>query len=144
MAIQVVLTNRSQETGNLTSVGSDDKVRVSRSVYQGLRSLAKNKTISDDYTNGKLPIELVDLYEKFNQINSGETIDIEIHKLDEYLGSLGISQDYEYTKDTLYIEPWVEYTDQLPSRNVVDDSTGTVNNIIDRATGYNVIHNTEI
>jgi len=143
MAITVRLGNRSQETSKLASIGEDAEVKVSRIVYQGLRSLVQNKHILDDYNNGLIPKELVALYEDFNKMLNGETVDVEIQKLDEYLGSLGIDQDYAYLKDTIYVEPWIEYIDQLPSRNVVDDSTGIVNNVIDRTTGYNVIHNTE-
>ena len=143
MAITVRLGNRSQETSKLASIGEDTSVKVSRIVYQGLRSLVQNKHILDDYNNGLIPKELVALYEDFSKINNGETVDIEIQKLDEYLGSLGVNQDYVYFKDTIYIEPWISASSQFFSRNVIDDSTGTTNNVIDRNTGYNVIHNTE-
>ncbi len=143
MAVRVVLTNRSQETGNLSKIGTDGSVRVNRIVYQGLRSLAKNKTISADYTAGLIPRELVELYEEFSKINDGDSSNTEMVKLSEYLGLLGIEQEYEYKKDRIGVAPWIEYTDQLSTRNVVAGNLTPPDNVIDRATGYNVIHNTE-
>ncbi len=143
MAVKVVLTNRSQETNSLTSSGQDGKIRVNRIVYQGLRSLAKNKTILEDYDNNKIPKELMELYDKFTTLTNGGTVDIETQALDEYLGSLGVDQTYEYVKDIIDIDAWMDVGAQALFRNVVDDSTGSTNNVIERTTGYNVIHNTE-
>ncbi len=147
MAVKVVLTNRSQEVGNLTSSGQDTKVRISRIVYQGLRSLAKNKIILDDYDNGKLPKELMDLYDKFAALTNGTNTEIEIETLDEYLGGLGKIQEYHYKKDIISIPPWIDVKEPSEYRNVIThltDINGNEQNVIASISGqdYNIIHRT--
>ena len=138
MAIKVVLNNSSQQTSGFGIVGQDTGFRMDREIYQDLMSLAKNKNILADYEAGKLSKRSVELYEQFDRIYRGLDVDNAISEIDNYLGALGISENYFYSKDCVDIPAWFSYTDQAPTRNVINQ-TG---NIIDRNTGYNVIHNT--
>ena len=67
----------------------------------------------------------------------------EIRLMDVYLGNLGDTVEYPFKDDTYDIEPWITVESQYPTRNVVAHGNFTIpDNVIDRVTGYNVIHNT--
>jgi hypothetical protein len=148
MAVRVVLTNKAQPEEGLSKLKSnvsiDETVLMSREVYQYLRSLAKNKVLVDTETSGKLPVELVDLFDEFTKIQYGEEVSAAVKKMDEYLGHLGLTEDYYYTKDIIDIDPWIHYTEQEPIRNVVYDDNGLVYNVtyVDKGITYNVVHDT--
>lgn len=142
MSLKITLKNKSQETEELGKEKSN-VLTFSRSIYQRLRSLAANKHILIDYQTDLLPKEFEDFCDKLN------TDDPDIHKADEYLGSLGITEDYYYSKDRINIEPWLTHTAQDSQRNIVvrefkQKPYGNINNIIDRASGLNVVHNTTL
>ncbi len=123
---------------SMESKGTDDII-LDRVVYRKISSLTDNRTLLDPIgPDSKFDRFLLDM----NKIHRGETVDPALLYLDKYLGNLGETIEYPFRDDTYYVEPWIEDEEQFLYRNVVDDSTGTVNNIIDRATGDNVIHNT--
>jgi len=148
MAVKITLTNPSVPKDFLTSTKEDHTSRMSRSIYQHLGSLAKNKKILEDYQNNTIPLELRTLFDKFAELsdlvntdaNARATFDQEILNLDEYLGSLGMGTEYIYDKDRVDIEAWVDVNTQDISRLVVDRATGS--SLIDRATGAVIMHDT--
>lgn len=151
MAIKVTLTNKSQQTKTTGTTGQDGNVRFNRLVYQRLRSLIQNKTILADYEAGNLPAELVELFDEFDKISFNKTtkddpVDVSEKAaiIDEYLSSLGLDDDYFYSKDRLDILPWIDLETQAPYRNVITDiATVDYNIIVDiDGTDYNVIHDT--
>ena len=146
MGIKVVLTNKSQQTRELTNnstiLGND--IHMSRFVYQYFRSLAKGKTISYDYQNRLIPKEMVSVLDKLSDLHEGIEVEDNIHKLDEYLGSLGVDEEYFFSKDVIQIEDWSKYIDQNPTRNVLDDLNSIEQNVIANIDGtdYNVSYET--
>lgn len=127
MAIKVKLGNSSSVTGPNTSVSVDNRLKFPRIVYQRLGSLANNKTLLEDYNNGTLPEDLVDILEKLNVYHnekyyiSTTTTDDSIKLLDEYLGSLGNTETYPYEKDSVNIGEWIDIEAQ-PTYRVLHDS----------------------
>ena len=144
MAVKVILGNKSQETRalgiNTTPEVDTSTIIMSRSIYQNLRSLTKNKNIKQDWLDGKIPLELQELYDKLSTLSSNDprSKDLSIVALDQYLGGLGVTTSYPYMKDRISIKPWVAYEDQEETRSVID----TQGSIIDRATGHSVVHKT--
>jgi hypothetical protein len=147
MSIKVSLTNKSQQTDFSGKVGQDSSIRFNRLIYQTLSSLVQNKHIVENYD--KLPQEIQELFREFDLLildpNSTqvkqETLDI-----DRYLGSLGITETYFYSKDIKDIPPWIEVISQTLYRNIVTQQSGVIYNVITEIDGinYNVIHNTQI
>ncbi|RLA71152.1 MAG: hypothetical protein DRG30_08715 [Epsilonproteobacteria bacterium] len=135
MAVQVRLGNKSQPVENLGGIGvNSSDTLVSRMLYQHLGSLVNNKQLKQNYYAGKIPTELVDLYDKFSA--SVRTADI--IAIDKYLSTLGITEEYFYSKDTHDIEPWIITPGKIHERNVVDGTYNIVH--LDGLTTYNVIH----
>ncbi len=144
MAVRVTLTNKSQQTKSLAEKTSTNSLHMSRTVYQQLRSLAKNKHISDSYNNGLLPEEFVSMLDEFNKLSSGESVGEDTQELNKYLGELGIAEIYPFTKDMISIPEWVTPNSQDVARNVITSQTGTDYNVVTDIGGtiYNVVHET--
>ena len=126
MAIKVTLRNPSQITSKVVS-SATGKLILNRSIYQRLGSLTNNKTILDDYNNGRLPEEFVRFLDRMDTISDDTIIsDPEILLLDEYLGSLGVTVEYFYSKDTVDIPQWIaDFGTQTEYRILVDESDNT-------------------
>jgi len=138
MAYKVTLKNPSKTTGKdpgLKNEASIDKpeVYMSRMTYQLLGSLFKNKTIFKDYNDGKLTKEYVRILDDLNDLhNSIYYPDLvvkeptnETRALDEYLGSLGIDEEYPYSKDRVNIEQWLDDSLATPMRVIFDEDDDT-------------------
>jgi len=132
--IHVKLTNPSKITKKDTTLDSDSNVVLARSIYQNLGSLIKNTTILDDYNNDRLPQEykrfldeMNDLFIKLNYPELGKDIVVKegIAETDEYLGDLGVIQEYFYSKDAVDIPAWVTTDSQSEYRILVDESDNT-------------------
>jgi len=133
--IKVKLANPSKISKSDTTLTTDDQsVVVSRSIYQNLGSLLKNKTLTDSYENGPIPDEykkfldqMDDLFLKLNYpaLAVDIVVDPAIEEVDEYLGELGILQDYFYEKDTVNIPQWLDTLDIEPVRVLYDESDNT-------------------
>ena len=117
MAVKVTLTNKAQVTSPQYSKQDTTAIHMSRAVYQTLGSRTLNKTIIDKYDNEQLTKEytdtlndLNDLFLKKNYPTLAANIVVKegIVEIDEYLGSLGVSQDYPYAKDIINIPAWLD------------------------------------
>jgi len=143
MAIKVTLGNASQITDRLTvDIGVQDHIKMSRGIYQYLRSLKNAREIIKDVDEEKVTKELIELLTIFNDKQDGEIIEEGFEELDEYLGSLDKTVDYYYTKDVVDVIPWIEAIYQAPTRNVVYDNNGITENVVyrDGSNVYNVAH----
>jgi hypothetical protein len=141
MAVRVVLTNKSQPEEGLskfkTQPSIDETILMSREVYQYLRSRAKGKTLS----LSNVPTELALLFDEFTKIQRGLPVSAEIRKLDEYLGTLGLTEEYYYVKDIIDIDQWLDVKAQDPIRNVASDGLNVI--YTDKlGITYNVVHST--
>ena len=104
---------------------------MERIFYQKLGSLVSNKKLDILYAENKLPLEyrrfldeMNELYLKKNYPILGADIVVKpgIEELDKYLGSLGLTEDYPYSKDTIDIPAWLEI-DTVPEYRVLIDTT---------------------
>jgi len=136
MAVKVVLTNASRVTKRLPEQESDlnEDIRINRNTYQQLGSLAQNKTLVTLYNEGKLAAEYIRLLDELNdlyivknypELASEITLADYIEELDEYLGSLGVSIEYEYEKDKVNISPWLAVDRRTPTRVLTDETDNT-------------------
>ena len=147
MAAKIILTNKAQQIGEVSN--SDivsSALYLNRLVYQELRSLAKNKNIVDRVNAKNMPNELMTLFNSFDTLLKNGTADESVKILDGYLGSLGVTTEYIYTKDIINIPSWIEVDTQDPYRNVIHkDNSGVVYNVIhnDESEDFNVVHRTE-
>ena len=142
MAVKIILSNASQVTSREPTLDEDNNVKFSRMFYQHLGSLVKNKTLLDDYNSGKLAPEYVrflndmnDLFLKRNYPLLATDIVLEeaVTATDEYLGDLGITQDYHYSKDAVNIPAWIDSYRQSEYRILMDTSDNTY--LVDPADG---------
>jgi len=132
--VKVVLGNPAQITRRSPQLRGVDSISMSRSIYQKLGSLVKNKTLVDDYNNGNLPSEYIRIVDELNNlflkknypgIHGGLEIEEGIEELDEYLGSLGNTQVYSYSKDFVNIAPWIDPEVATAVRILTDESDNT-------------------
>ncbi len=135
MPIKVTLHNSSKITKRTPNDRDDTGIGISRHTYQKLGSLIQNKELEQAYTDGTLPGEYVrllddlnDLYLKVNYPDLYPDLVIKegIIALDEYLGNLGITQEYSYSKDTVNIPPWLSVDNKSGIRWLSDLSDDTI------------------
>ena len=134
MAIKVTLTNPSRVTKDLSSIRSDSTLGISRHLYQLLGSLVGGRILSTAYNDGTLPKEYIKLLDDLNilhlvknypELSEGLIVPEGIAELDEYLGSLGVSEDYSYSLDTVNIPAWLDVGSQSEYRVLMDTSDNT-------------------
>ncbi len=134
MPIKVTLSGSGKVTKRTPNV-EDGVLGMSRHTYQMLGSLVQNRGLTDLYNNGELPKEymrtlddLNDLFLKANypELHGDLEIKSGIMELDEYLGSLGLSEVYPYSKDIVNIPAWVSIEDRSEYRYLIDTSDDTV------------------
>jgi len=141
MAIKVVLSNPSQITSRTPDTQIMGTTKMSRATYQYLGSLIQNKglierdingnIVGGTYTDMDLPLEYIRVLDELNDLFLktnyplfyGDLVIAEgTIELDEYLGSLGITEDYPYSKDAVNIPVWLSATESSPERQLVDYS----------------------
>jgi len=145
MAITVRLTNKSQITRPETDIASDDSLLFSRAIYQILGSLIRNREMATkDVDTGvitidwdKLPPAYAEFAEEMDRlwkhtfypelvIAQGIPAPLPSTVLaNEYLGDLGITTTYAYSKDIVNIPSWIDITEQSEYRVLIDDSDNT-------------------
>ncbi len=134
MAVLVRLTNPSQVLNRSPKPNVAGSIHMSRDIYQKLGSLVKNKTLVAQYDSGSLTNEysrvldeLNNLFLKMNypKLHGNLVIADGIVELDEYLGSLGIDDNYRYSKDFVNIPQWMESEDPAEMRVLFDFSDDT-------------------
>ena len=142
MPIKVRLSNAARVTKREPTATST--TNISRLTYQNLGSLIKNRRLIERDINGNiigglfidgdLPGEYIRLLDELNNLYlsrnypllHGQLVIADgIVELDEYLGTLGVGEDYPYSKDAVNIPAWVTATDRAPVRVLaVFDSNG--------------------
>jgi len=138
MAIKVRLTNKSQGTkpgvDSFTGSKLDDNILLDRNIYQRLSSLTKNKNILAEYNAGTLPPAYVEFLDRMDTLlialNSNEPntqiADSDILIINAYLGSLGETEQYAYSKDWVQVKDWIAIgIPQTEYRVLVDESDNT-------------------
>ena len=105
----------------------DNEVGLDRTVYANISSLTDNKSIvtpdDDDTPYHRWLLAM-------NEYQDTGIITPELQRLDEYLGELGVTEDYQYNDDTYNIEAWIAPIQQEPTRNVVYGTETNKQNVI--------------
>lgn len=145
MAITVRLTNKSQVTRPEASEASDGTILFSRAIYQILGSLIGNREMvtTDEVTKvktihwEKLPREYAEFADDMNNLwqhtfypelavlNEVPLPSDSIVKANEYLGDLGMVDEYRYAKDFVDIPAWVGIVSRDEYRILMDESDNT-------------------
>jgi len=128
MAVKITLTNSSRATKKQPSYSSEVTtgnipIHFSREFYQRLGSLTLNKTLKADYEAGLLPKEYTRFLDEISQL--GTASNSAMVELDQYLGSLGMTEEYPYSKDSLNIPAWIPAS-FLPDQRVLMTTTNQV------------------
>ena len=123
----------------------NSEVGLDRTVYASISNITDNKIIvTPEDKSSSYNRWLLDM----NKFTDTGVISPELDELDTYLGTLGVTEDYPYSDDTYGIKPWLVVEEQEPFRNILhatrDNNHNVISsiNIIDRATGSNLIHDT--
>ena len=143
-------SDKSSQSGTLADIDTGSLI-VPRFIYSKLSSLTDAKNLSkakvmleaNEYDFFMMEMETLNATgEDFNGISA----------IDEYLGGLGVIEEYPFLKDVYNVEPWVTTLTQVEFRNVANTYTYidnevevvVVDNIVAEIDGitYNVIHNT--
>ena len=115
----------------------DTELGIERAVYRKLSSLTDNKVIQN-------PQGPDSEYERFllhmNDIEDNIPVSESMDKFDEYLGTLGVTDEYPFLDDVYGVEPWIDVPTQDETRNVVDKETNIIHTV--GTTTYNVVHRT--
>ena len=147
MAVTIRLTNKSQVTKELSEIATqpDNELLFGRELYQTLGSLLKNKDVATrDVDTGAVTINWEKVTEEFASFaedvnnlwlhtyypelaiaNNIPTPTPQIILVDEYLGNLGVSQEYNYIKDFINVTPWLDITKQSEYRVLIDEDDNT-------------------
>ena len=114
-----------------------NELGVERAVYRKLSSLTDNKVIQE-------PLGPDSEYERFllhmNDIHNSIPVELPLDVFDEYLGKLGVTEEYPFKDDVYDSDPWLDLGIQDLTRNVVSVGTNIVYTI--SGTTYNVVHRT--
>ena len=118
--------------------GDSSDFGLDRVIYKKLSSLTDNKSLTaptgPDTEYDRFLIEM-------EKIHSGLEVTEAMTLLDNYLGTLGVTEEYPFSDDTYSSSEWISLGEQEAYRNVV--STATDNIIVDvLGVDYNIIHRT--
>lgn len=148
MAVFVKLTNSSSTFARIEAdTPIEDKLKLSRVLYQHLGSLVKNRELTQDITNPNEFNRLLNLLNEYAETITDPTFqenDTVISEIDEYLGSLGVTEDYPYAKDAQSIPLWVDSTSQEPTRDLYVYVDGIATEAITDSTGEQLVHVTGV
>lgn len=131
MAIKVTLSSNT----TTPTLQEDNSLKLSRTTYRFLGSLVRNKTIYQTYTDRALPPEVLHVldeldklhkYKNYNEEYTGEVPDEAVIKLDEYLGSLGVDEEYPYSEDIQDIPLWLDIFVTSDIRELMQLTTGDI------------------
>ena len=139
MAYSIVLSNPSHNT-DITpkSLSADDNenIKLDRVIYQYLGSLIKNKNLMNLYDANKIPLEYRKFLDEMNDLFMAKEysefgydindVKKEIIMLDQWLGALGQTEEYSYSKDWINVKDWIDSSfENEPIRVLVDMSDNT-------------------
>jgi hypothetical protein len=109
-----------------------DELLIDRLVYKKLSSLTDNKVLetpvsaSDDFKRWLLDMNNLHLHKYYPSLTSGTPIPTpDIVALDEYLGTLGVTDEYPFKDDSYSVEPWIEIEQILQDRVLLDTDDNT-------------------
>lgn len=139
--ISTVLRNESNVTDTTLHRTGDPitgkgTLYMSRLLYQRLGSKRACMEISRDYAADRLPPEFMKILKELDAIDEpGAIANPLAADLDEYLGSLGITDTYSYSKDFFDTPPWLFVDKQSEYRLLDDPDDNTILADIDPITG---------
>jgi len=133
---RVILGNSSRNTKS-GDIVVKDSIRISREIYQKLGSFVKNKQLSTEYTLGSVTGSYKEFLDNMDNLFLGKPCIDGTKEIDEYLGSLGVTHEYPYNKDTLSINAWIDIETRSPYRYLIDTKG---NYLIDSSDNSILIH----
>ena len=134
-------SDKSSQSNTLADVDTGDLI-VPRFIYSRLSNFSDAKVISKPAImseNNEYSFFLMELEEFY--ATGVDTNNIAL--IDEYLGNLGVSEEYPFLRDAYTVEPWVTIYAQEESRNVAALGEDIIYNVVVNVDGvkHNVIHN---
>ncbi len=107
-----------------------DELLLDRLIYRKIGSLTDNKGIvtpaSKDSDFHRWLLDMNDLHNyKYYPLIATTQPTPDLTALDEYLGTLGVTEIYPFTEDTYKVKPWLTIEDQSTYRVLMDTSDNT-------------------
>lgn len=121
---------------------TQDTLSLAREIYQGLSDVQRMKSLTR-------PTEIRTEFDKFitmmDDYSLGNITPSEAEiAINEYLGSLGLTEEYPFIQDTFVADNWMDPEAQDAIRNVslLDENLDPTDNIVDNED--NVVHLTGV
>ncbi len=122
-----------QGAGSEEAKLSDEELALDRLVYRKLSSWTENKVITTpdgpdtDFHRFLLDMDNLWIYKYYPTLHTGPIPTPDLIALDEYLGTLGLTQDYPFKDDTYNTINWgITKEDSAEIRVLVDTTDNTV------------------
>lgn len=110
----------------------DNELMLDRLIYRRIGSLTDNKTLftpaDNDTEFNRWLLDMNNLHNKKNYPLLAADLPEptpDLIALDEYLGMLGVEEEYPFDSDTYYVESWIEGGVVSPERAIMDMSDNT-------------------
>ena len=128
--MKIIRRDYGQGSGKQETKLKTDELLIDRLAYRRLGSLTDNKMLTTPISaSGDFERFLLDMNALHNHkyypslVTKQPTPDL--IALDEYLGTLGITEIYPFSEDTYKVEPWAVIGVQSTYRILVDESDNT-------------------
>ncbi len=129
--MKIVRRDLSQGAGKAEQKLDTDELQLDRLVYRKMGSRTDNRSIvtplsaDSDFHRWLLDMNNLYDYKYYPTMYSGPIPTPDITALDEYLGSLGLIEEYPFKEDTFELDEWVNIHSQPEYRYLVDESDKT-------------------
>ncbi len=112
------------------SIGSDELL-IDRLIYKRMASLTDNKNLTTpdtpdtDFHRWLLDMNNLWQHKYYPLLHTGPTPTPDIKALDEYLGTLGVTETYPFSEDTFHLTDWLSQESRSEYRILVDITDNT-------------------
>lgn len=146
MAVSRVVLGNSSKNTKSSDIIVDGTIKISREVYQKLGSLIKNRQLLTEYNDKLLTgsynefledMNILLLKRNYSNLYPDLVVPEGIEEIDIYLGSLGMTEEYPYSKDIVNISPWISIYTRSDYRYLVDTEG---NHLVDGTDNTVLVH----
>ena len=128
--MKIIRRDYGQGSGKEEQKLNDDELLLDRLIYRKMGSLTDNKTILTPATNDsdfhRWLLDMNNLHnKKYYPSFTGVEPTPDLIALDEYLGSLGITETYPFQQDTYKVDSWLDTIGQTEYRILMDEDDNT-------------------
>jgi len=138
--MKIIRKNYGQGSGKEEQKLKDDELLIDRLIYRKIGSRTDNKVLQtppakdSEFHRWLLEMDNLHIYKYYPSLHTGPIPTPDLIALDQYLGTLGVTEVYPFQDDTYHSEFWLDGdATRTPVRYLVDasddslltDSSGT-------------------